>query len=387
MLQHQPACPPSRSPCLPSPAPRPPARRKKKAKKYIQVGTVRRPTAATVCEAYFASAPAKTSYLRADALALLLALANVGAHARVLVVEGCGGLVTAAVAERLGGICGSGGSCGVASAWPGGAGARRPGLDMWRHFNFTPEQRAAIRFAPLHELLAERRRQQQEQQQAAAPAEQQPYHQQQQQQQQQEEGKPMQTDAAPAAASAAEPAMQVEQQEQQAAGHASPSASAAAAPPQPPPPPLQPPFNCCILASSSVNPLALVRHVLPLLAPSASLAVFCPWQQPLVEALDALRGQGEVAGVALHESWWREMQVSPYWGRGGAGRVAVGWRRIWPAAASDLPTLLEPRRHCHASAGSYSPQSWCVCASLPAGSSLSPPAPQAPHSAVLLALG
>jgi tRNA (adenine-N(1)-)-methyltransferase non-catalytic subunit len=298
-----------------------PARRKKKAKKYIQVGTVRRPTAASVCEAYFASAPAKTSYLRADALALLLALANVGAHARVLVVECCGGLVTAAVAERLGGICGGGGSCGVASAWPGGAGARRPGLDMWRHFNFTPEQRAAIRFAPLHELLAERRRQQQEQQQAPTPAEQQPqqqYHQQQQQQQQQEEGEPMQTDSVPAATSAAEPAMQVEQQEQQTAGHA----SAAAAPPQPPPP-LQPPFNCCILASSSVNPLALVRHVLPLLAPSASLAVFCPWQQPLVEALDALRGQGEVAGVALHESWWREMQVSPYWGRGGAGWVAA----------------------------------------------------------------
>jgi tRNA (adenine-N(1)-)-methyltransferase non-catalytic subunit len=42
-------------------------------------------------------------HLRQDALALALSLANIGAHARVLVVDSCAGLVTGAVAERLGG--------------------------------------------------------------------------------------------------------------------------------------------------------------------------------------------------------------------------------------------------------------------------------------------
>ncbi|EFN52089.1 hypothetical protein CHLNCDRAFT_139358 [Chlorella variabilis] len=233
--------------------------RKKKARKYIQVATVRRPTAAAVCEAYFSTSPAKTAYLRADALALLLSLANIGAHGRVLVVENCGGLVTAAVAERLGG------HGGVTSAWAGGKGTKQPSLAIWRHLNLSSAQRAAMRFTPLSEVLAECR-QQQQQEQAAEQAK---------NKQQHGEQQP--------------PAGAAQLQQQQ----------------------LQPPFNSCILAATNLSPLALVRHVLPLLAPSASLAVFCPWQQPLAEAMDALRGQGEVAGLALHESWWREMQVLP----------------------------------------------------------------------------
>jgi tRNA (adenine-N(1)-)-methyltransferase non-catalytic subunit len=39
-----------------------------------------------------------------DTLALLLSLANVGANAEVLVLDMLGGLLTAAVAERLGGM-------------------------------------------------------------------------------------------------------------------------------------------------------------------------------------------------------------------------------------------------------------------------------------------
>lgn len=39
-----------------------------------------------------------------DTLSLLLSMANVTAHADVLVVDKVGGLLTGAVAERLGGI-------------------------------------------------------------------------------------------------------------------------------------------------------------------------------------------------------------------------------------------------------------------------------------------
>lgn len=106
----------------------------------------------------------------------------------------------------------------------------------------------------------------------------------------------------------AQPQEGQQQQQQQSqppacmGGQQQPSAAVATGP--------RAPFNSCILAAPGINPLALVRHVLPLLAPCASLAVYSPWAQPLAEALDALRGQGQVANLALSEAWWRELQAS-----------------------------------------------------------------------------
>lgn len=42
-------------------------------------------------------------YLRVDSLSLLLSMANITAHSDVLVVDMIGGLLTGAVAERMGG--------------------------------------------------------------------------------------------------------------------------------------------------------------------------------------------------------------------------------------------------------------------------------------------
>ena len=278
---------------------------------------MRRPTGHAVAEAYYATAGAKTNYMRPDTLALLLALANVGAHARVLVVEACGGLVTAATLERTGGAAAPG--SGVVSAWVGGAAARRPPLDMWKHFNFAEEQRAALRFAPLQTLLAEAQQaaaarqqqaQQQQEQQQEQPEQQQQEPEQQVQEQEQaqpQEAEPMQQDEQPGAPSEAAAAGAPADAAQQTQAEA----QAPLAGSQQPPSALQAPFNCCILACTTVSPLALVRHVLPLLAPSASLAVYSPWPQPLAEALEALRGGGQVANLALQEAWWREMQVLP----------------------------------------------------------------------------
>ena len=47
--------------------------------------------------------PEKTLGLRRDTLGMVLSLANVQPHARVLVVDGGSGLLSAAVAQRLGG--------------------------------------------------------------------------------------------------------------------------------------------------------------------------------------------------------------------------------------------------------------------------------------------
>ena len=48
-------------------------------------------------------------------------------------------------------------------------------------------------------------------------------------------------------------------------------------------------FSCCVLAAPEVQPLLLLRAVLPLLAPSACFAVFHNCVQPLAEAMHQLQ--------------------------------------------------------------------------------------------------
>eukprot|EP00250_Pteridium_aquilinum_P007214 c16983_g1_i1 orf=322-1815(-) len=78
--------------------------KKKKQKKYAPFFVMRRPSSRRICEAYLVKCPQKIGFLRMDAMALMLSLANVGAHAEVLVMDMVGGLLTAAVAERTGGF-------------------------------------------------------------------------------------------------------------------------------------------------------------------------------------------------------------------------------------------------------------------------------------------
>lgn len=75
---------------------------KRKSTKYDQRFRVMRPTALTVCETYFTKSPEKTLHMRPDSLGLLLGYSGVRAGCKAMVYENCTGLVTAAVAERLG---------------------------------------------------------------------------------------------------------------------------------------------------------------------------------------------------------------------------------------------------------------------------------------------
>ena len=75
---------------------------KKKTEKYTVRATVERPTARSLAETLFSWRPERIQYMRADTLAMLLTMANIGAHGRALVLDACGGLVTGAVAERMG---------------------------------------------------------------------------------------------------------------------------------------------------------------------------------------------------------------------------------------------------------------------------------------------
>lgn len=75
----------------------------RKQLKYQQRCRLTRCTAATICEALYVKDAKKMMSLRQDSLGQILSYANIAAGAQVLVWESLWGLVTGAVAERLGG--------------------------------------------------------------------------------------------------------------------------------------------------------------------------------------------------------------------------------------------------------------------------------------------
>ncbi|KAL3372236.1 hypothetical protein AABB24_008665 [Solanum stoloniferum] len=117
--------------------------RVKKQKKYAPRVLLRRPFARSICEAYFKKHPEKIGFMRVDALSLLLCLGNVTANADVLVVDMLGGILTGAIAERLGG---TGYVCNTyrgSSPYP---------VDITRMFNLSDEICKRIVHASLTDL-------------------------------------------------------------------------------------------------------------------------------------------------------------------------------------------------------------------------------------------
>ncbi|PNH11755.1 tRNA (adenine(58)-N(1))-methyltransferase non-catalytic subunit trm6 [Tetrabaena socialis] len=123
--------------------------KRRKAKKYNTYLTVRKPIARIICDAYYDKAPERVWYLRHDSLAVLLSLANVAAGAKVLVVESCMGVVTAAAVERLGGV---GSVCALQLD------DRPAPVDAVRQMNLSPAQRSVLFTALASSLLRDRSR-------------------------------------------------------------------------------------------------------------------------------------------------------------------------------------------------------------------------------------
>ncbi|CAI5998741.1 unnamed protein product [Closterium sp. NIES-65] len=90
------------------------------------------PTYLSSLPTYLSSLPVRAlHFLRPDSLAMLLAMANVGAHSQVLVLDGTGGLITAAAAQRMGG---HGAIC---SAFYASHVSHAPSIDIIRHLNLS----------------------------------------------------------------------------------------------------------------------------------------------------------------------------------------------------------------------------------------------------------
>jgi tRNA (adenine-N(1)-)-methyltransferase non-catalytic subunit len=240
--------------------------KRRKAKKHAAELCVRRPSGRALAHAMFdARGPGKMLNLRPDAVAIALSMANVGANARILVIEApaLAGVLAACAAERLGGhglVC-------AASLF---AGQRGGPLDAVRHMNFSASERAAVCSATLEELQAAQRA----------------------------------TGAA---------AVVVEGEE---AGAGATAAEAEAAPRYAPKAErlrllLRAGFTGAILADPRADTLELLDAALPLLPPSTPFCLFHQSAQPLAEAQHALASSRRAVMMRLCESWTRPYQVLP----------------------------------------------------------------------------
>ncbi len=285
----------------------------KKKRKHCASVAALRPTGVRVAFALFAKNPDRIAYLRPDALAAALAAADAGAHGRMLVLDGAGGLAAGAALERMW----SPESAQNGSAQPGAVviahvAKAPPSLDCVRFFNFGEEALALLWRAPLEALEAAHA--------AHAPG------------------------AAPAAAAvdvdavaAVVPDVGVAEEEAPAGADGAEGAAApgdAAVPPDAaarrrPLPAcssgrVQPAggaqlagwaasggFTSLLAVAPLFEPHALLLRLLPLLAGGAPFALFANCLQPLAECADALRSARAAVCVEIHEPWLREYQVLP----------------------------------------------------------------------------
>ncbi|CAH2057817.1 unnamed protein product [Thlaspi arvense] len=261
----------------------------KKQKKYAPKLLLRRPFARSICEAYFKKYPARIGFLRVDALSLLLTMANVTAYSDVLVVDMVGGLVTGAVAERLGG---TGYVCNTYkgnSPYP---------VEMVRMFNFSDKVIERIVQSSINELSSAK---------TASPEE-----------NNQQEGvynseinisEPSTSDMVedtPVTAEATVVDIVVPESKIIKSPKAGANASKEAIEMW-----KENGFSSLIMAAQDQDPWSLAKDVLPLLSYSAPFAIYHQYLQPLATCMHNLQ-QGKMAiNLQITEPWLREYQVLP----------------------------------------------------------------------------
>ncbi|XWS14471.1 hypothetical protein CRYUN_Cryun35bG0012300 [Craigia yunnanensis] len=223
----------------------------KKQKKYAPRVLLRRPFSRSICEAYFKKYPARIGFLRVDALSLLLSMANVTANLDVLVVDMVGGLLTGAVAERLGGT----GS--VCNTYLGGT--PYP-MEIIRMFNFSNEIGKRTLRCSLNDLCSAQN----------GTGEQVDQH---------EDVCTMESQS-----NAPKEAIQLWKENG---------------------------FSSLIIAAPEQDAWSLVKDLLPLLSYSAPFAIYHQYLQPLATCMHNLQLQKMVIGLQISEPWLREYQVLP----------------------------------------------------------------------------
>ncbi|KAH0684154.1 hypothetical protein KY289_021906 [Solanum tuberosum] len=260
--------------------------RVKKQKKYAPRVLLRRPFARSICEAYFKKHPEKIGFMRVDSLSLLLCLGNVTANADVLVVDMLGGILTGAIAERLGG---TGYVCNTyrgSSPYP---------VDITRMFNLSDEICKRIVHASLTDLNSF--------QTGALVSE------------GQEETLPVTHSSG-----------------LEEVGMSAEDGGMDITPERVPSPIIKPVksikpgqkapleaiklwkengFSSLIIAAPELDPWGIIKEVLPLLSFSAPFAVYHQYAQPLATCMHNLQIEKMAIGLQISEPWLREYQVLP----------------------------------------------------------------------------
>ncbi|XP_050888369.1 uncharacterized protein LOC127093475 isoform X4 [Lathyrus oleraceus] len=267
--------------------------RLKKQKKYAPRVLIRRPVARSICEAYFKKYPLKIGFLRVDTLSLLLSMANVSSNSDILVVDMVGGLLTGAVAERLGGtgfVCNS------------YLGQTPHSMDIVRIFNLSDEICKRIVRSSISDLLSPKESRPQNPKQDVGSVESQSIDQMSVSVSMEEashspengisdigaENTTFPALKAYKATKAGEKASQEILDSWKENG-----------------------FSSLIIAAPDLDTWTVVRDVLPLLSNSAPFAIYHQYLQPLATCMHNLQLEKMAIGLQITEPWLREYQVLP----------------------------------------------------------------------------
>ncbi|KAH8938648.1 hypothetical protein BDL97_16G094800 [Sphagnum fallax] len=291
--------------------------KRRKQKKYAPHVLVRRPSA--------------RRFLRMDTLALLLSLANVGANAEVLVLDMLGGLLTAAVAERLGG---HGSVCSTFHT------AKAQTVDMVRLFNFDTSTASRVFRVSLSELTGARYATQKAQeakeatdasdglQEPPCSADAMEEDKLDQIANTEARGEKQGEDASRLQQGASDttdtrvlpetdeqlvlPAPRAEENiSEPKQGHIEGNKAKLSAPVEDMTRWASQGFSSLIIGAPYLDPWTVAQCMLPLLASSAPFVIYHPYSQPLAECMHHLQAEHMAVALQLSEPWLREYQVLP----------------------------------------------------------------------------
>lgn len=273
---------------------------KKKQDKYLQHVTLERPTARLLVEMYYSQNPIKIGNMRIDSLAQMLTCCNVRSGGRFIVFDAYLGLLTAAVLERLG----QDGSVVQVYAGQGPDSSYRQAvyaLNLGEEFLRSTV--LELPYAKASSLLADQNsgtpEDKPEGENASAEAEMEDVS---------EKNSLSNSDATignsepskePASTTDSKDAERAARKqrrllEQQKAMDLLKTKSLDG-----------------LLVASKHHPTAIVQSLLEFVAPSRPFAIFCSFQEPLVDCYTQLKNAGSAVFLRLTESWLRSHQVLP----------------------------------------------------------------------------
>eukprot|EP00051_Salpingoeca_urceolata_P029055 m.488823 g.488823 ORF g.488823 m.488823 type:complete len:472 (-) comp26105_c0_seq1:64-1479(-) len=245
---------------------------KKKKAKHLKLMTVERPTLRLVAQVMFDRGPMKICFLRHDSLAMMLSRADVRPFSKVLVLDTVGGLLAAAVIERLGGH----GT--VVQLHPGNSPPKQA-VDM---LNFDEKTLSVLHPYALKDLAPTLGLRDPEPEiDTKAPLVPAP-----------EQGE-------------ATSEMTVRWAQRQANREKRRQRRAAVAEM------IQRRDFDCLVVATKYNPVGVVPHLINLLAPSSTFSIFNGAIEPLAQLFFDLRTSGNVINQHLGETWMRVHQVLP----------------------------------------------------------------------------